>query len=453
MAALRRYLLISNRVERQSRDDSQLEIASWNELLKIANPADYDTWVLNFSALKEQQPPKLFNDAEIRVLFHQSNFAPILLGGGRIFLIGDFTTAVRTPPNTGGGGGPGRVSAAGAARPTSSVYVPFAELLGIERDSRPIEFRRVSRSNEYNNEAVYGYLDQVVRWDYSLRIKGKDQPVGKINKFGQTNFGTCVAASFAVGPGWIIVLPSLGVTSEADENYVIEKFLNFRSRSAPPSWSTALVVPQQTEIAARRDEALTRAREFIEIAKNEKGLLVQAERWKRLLFDGGNGLEEIVREAFTVLGAAVSKPAKDRADCRLVVPPYGSCVVEVKGTRGDQFGRRELRQLNEWIDDAVSAELASVKGAFIGNSAREKHPDERGAMFDANNLDYAKLKQMTILRSPDLYCLVLLQIIGVLNAKEFWNEFFECAGEFDATKYWTVLPSEFAIRLVSAVGA
>ncbi len=289
-------------------------------------------------------------------------------------------------------------------------------------------------------------MDQVVRWDYSLRIKAKDEPLGKVRKFGETNFGTCVAASFAIGPGWIIVLPSLGATSEADENYVIENFLKLRSGLAAPAWSTELVVPQQAQIEARRNEALARAREFIAIAKNEKECLIQAQRWKRLLFDGGIGLEEIVREAFTVLGAAVSKPTKERADCRLVVPPHGSCVVEVKGTRGDQFARRALRQLNEWIDEAVSAELVQVKGAFIGNSARDKHPDERAAMFDINNLDYAKLKQMVILRSADLYCLVLLQLIGALDAKQFWKEFFRCVGDFDAANYWAVLPSEFAIR-------
>jgi hypothetical protein len=423
-----------------------MEVASWNGLLNIGNPADYDTWVLNFSALKEQQRTKLFSTAELRVLFHHSNFAPILLGGGRIFLIGDFTTAVQTPANAGSGAGPRDASAAATAATTSSVYLPFAELLGIERDCRPIDFRRVSRANEYNHEDVYAYLDQVVRWDYSLRIKAKDEPLGKVQKFGETNFGTCVAASFAVGPGWIIVLPSLGATSEADENYVIENFLKFRSSSAPPSWSTDLLVPQQTQIETHRDEALARAREFIAIAKSEKENLVQAERWKRLLFDGGIALEEIVREAFTVLGAAVSNPTKERADCRLVVPPHGPCVVEVKGTRGDQFGRRDLRQLNEWIDEAVSAELVEVKGAFIGNSSRDKHPEERGAMFEGNNLDYAKLKQIVSLRSTDLYCLVLLQLIGALDVKQFWKEFFQCAGEFDAANYWAVLPPEFAVR-------
>jgi hypothetical protein len=103
-----------------------------------------------------------------------------------------------------------------------------------------------------------------------LRIKAKDEPIGKIYKLGETNFGTCVAALFAIGPGWINVLPSLGTTSEADENYVLQHFLRFRSDSPSPAWSKQFVVPEEAEIEARRDQALSRARELIEEAKRQK---------------------------------------------------------------------------------------------------------------------------------------------------------------------------------------
>jgi hypothetical protein len=164
------------------------------------------------------------------------------------------------------------------------------------------------------------------------------------------------------------------------------------------------------------------------------------------LFDGGFGLEEIVGEAFTTLGATLTKPTKKRADCRITVPLHGTCVVEVKGTRSDQFARRDLRQLSEWIDEAMSDELATVKGVFVGNAAREKHPSARGAMFDTNNLNYAKLKQMVVISSLDLYCLVVLELIGKLDKKQFWQEFIECAGEFDGAKYRGALPAEFTLN-------
>jgi len=445
VSAFRRYLLISNREERQTGENAQLDVASWDALANIANPADYDTWVLNVSMLKEQQPPRLFTDAELRVLFHQSNFGPVLLGGGRIYIIGDLTSAFFTPPSTGSGAGSSAIRT--TPQPvTRNPYIPFAELLGISRDSRPIDYRRISRSHEYHYERFYAFLDQVVRWDYSLRIKAKDQPIGEIHKLGETNFGTCAAASFAIGPGWINVLPSLGTTSEADENYILQHFLQFRTDSPPPAWSQEIVVPEQAEIEARRDEALARARDLIEEAKRQKENLVRAERWKRLLFDGDFGLEEIVGEAFTTLGATLTKPTKERADFRITVPLHGTCVVEVKGTRSDQFSRRDLRQLSEWIDEAMSDELATVKGVFVGNAAREKHPSTRGAMFDTNNLNYAKLKQMVVITSVDLYCLAVLELTGKLDKKQFWKEFTECSGEFEATKYRDALPAEFALN-------
>src|SRR5690242_15443402 len=125
MPAFRRYLLISNREERLRGDNAQLDVASWNALTNIANPADYDTWILNVSALKEQQPPKLFTDGELGVLFHQSNFGPVLLGGGRIYIIGDLTSAFFTPPSSGGGAGPTSATRTTTQPITRSPYVPF----------------------------------------------------------------------------------------------------------------------------------------------------------------------------------------------------------------------------------------------------------------------------------------------------------------------------------------
>ena len=67
-------------------------------------------------------------------------------------------------------------------------------------------------------------------------------------------------------------------------------------------------------------------------------------------------------------------------------------------------------------------------------------------MFDTNNLNYAKLKQMVVITSVDLYCLVVLELTGKLDEKQFWKEFIECSGEFEATKYRDALPAEFAFN-------
>ena len=173
--------------------------------------------------------------------------------------------------------------------------------------------------------------------------------------------------------------------------------------------------------------------------------LANLQRWKRLLYDDGVGLEEIAKESFELLGAQVANKTPEKDDYRLSVPGRGPCVLEVKGSRKDQFLRRDLRQLSEWIDQVTSDELVTVKGAFLGNGSREKEPSSRGSMFESNNIDYAKLKQMVLMRSVDLYCLVLLALLKMLNADEFWDRFFACSGEFDASEYWDALPPEFRL--------
>src|SRR5206468_10175324 len=128
---------------------------------------------------------------------------------------------------------------------------------------------------------------------------------------------------------------------------------------------------------------------------------------------------------------------------RMIVAEHGSFVLEVKGTRGDQFSRKDLRQLTEWMDDAVSSDLAEVKGAFVGNAARDKVPTDRGEMFDDNNLQYAKLKRMVLLRSVDFYWIVLLELLGRLDSQMFWSDFFMTVGYFNAVEYVDDVPAEF----------
>jgi len=80
----RRYLLVSDREERIAGDEVQLDVVSWDNLSSVANPADYDGWILNASVLKARPKAKVFSTDELNVLFHKTAFGPVLLGGGRI---------------------------------------------------------------------------------------------------------------------------------------------------------------------------------------------------------------------------------------------------------------------------------------------------------------------------------------------------------------------------------
>jgi hypothetical protein len=93
-----------------------------------------------------------------------------------------------------------------------------------------LDYRRVSRPDEYNNKDIYEYLDKVTMWQYSLVVSSDHKAVDKVYKFGTTNFGTCAAAAFKILDGWIVILPSLGGTPEDDEKGVLKRFLHLARR-------------------------------------------------------------------------------------------------------------------------------------------------------------------------------------------------------------------------------
>ena len=63
----RRYLLVSDREEHIAGDEVQLDVVSWDNLPSVANPADYDAWILNTSVLTARPNPKLFSIDEVKI--------------------------------------------------------------------------------------------------------------------------------------------------------------------------------------------------------------------------------------------------------------------------------------------------------------------------------------------------------------------------------------------------
>jgi hypothetical protein len=318
-----------------------------------------------------------------------------------------------------------------------------------------VDYRRVTRNyaNDYPN--AYLYMDRAKEWKYSISdpsIKGSFFTLGLsrgvgtgVALMGETNFGTCLAVHFFGSHGGLTLLPPLGVRSDEEINAVLDDFLNIELEVPPPQWAREVFLPGQSEIqeriASNNTTRLTIERAIV-TAENE---LAALQRWKRLLYDDGFGLEAIVREAFELLGASIAKTSQEKDDYRVRVAAYPEGVMEVKGTKKPEFSRKDLRQLSDWMDQATEDEKIVPKGMFVGNAGREGEPKSRGRLFDANNEALAKREKIVVLRSVDLYGFVILRICGQLEVNAFWKEIFECDGSFDATKYWELVPEEFRL--------
>src|SRR6266404_2947275 len=127
MAKFYRYLLVSDRNDCRKQEDAQLDLVSWDDLNTIANPADYDGWILNVDVLNRRVPPKVFSVDELNTLFYKKVVAHVLLAPGTIYVIGDLTTSFFTPPSTGGGGRSIKAADLAKILATPQSFQPLAE--------------------------------------------------------------------------------------------------------------------------------------------------------------------------------------------------------------------------------------------------------------------------------------------------------------------------------------
>jgi hypothetical protein len=211
-----------------------------------------------------------------------------------------------------------------------------------------------------------------------------------------------------------------------------------------PKWVKGLALPEQKTL---NDEVLSKHEELIRVQKELAAAEVRLEtykRWYRLLYDDGQSLEEIIKEGLELLGAFVVKTSREKDDYRLKVRGFVDGVVEIKGTHNMKFSIGALRQLAGWMDEANASDHIAVKGVFIGNSARNDELSSRGKLFETNCEDYANIKDIVIVRSMDIFCLVILKQLDLLKVGVFWEELFACKGILDAGKYWKLLPGEFS---------
>jgi hypothetical protein len=243
--------------------------------------------------------------------------------------------------------------------------------------------------------------------------------------------------------GSLTILPPSGRGTEAKDNFILREVLGIATALPEPAWVAKLRVPGHAEIETRiaeKQEAVRRLQQEFAAAETS---LKDCKRWFRLLYDDGDSLEAIVKESFEVLGAQAEKKSKEKEDYRVRVPGYPLAVMEVKGTHNPKFKIPALRELAHWMDEVNASERISVKGILVGNGGRNDEPQNRGKLFEPNCEGYAQTKDIVILRSMDLFCLVVLKQLDRLDAKGLWKGIFDCRGSFDAAPYLRLLPREF----------
>lgn len=463
-------------------EGAKVECFPWERLGEAKNLADYDVLIVDLLSLDD---PGEIDTREFKRLFDAKTAGQILgQGEGVIYVLGDprFELSHETPD--------------------ARVTEPFLSWTGME-------FRWDDRGGEALEIGPDGHVGSfaslaagVDRYDYGMSdcepvrddeawlwgVWNLDAFNGaglraecEVSDILTTRYGPSVAfvAKHAIVPaqdavqrhhggkhltsmrapqiasGPMVFLPG-GRLSERETIELILRDVHGVEAFAPePGWVESFVAPGQGEI----DEAIASVdAEIGALSERREGLLREREAARRplgLLYQTGDALEEAVWSAMESLGGEVERPEKGaNAADGLVTVRLGDealeFVLEIKGEKNEHLGIKGLRQLADWVSDAIDRGDAPPKALMVGNGSRTRHPRLRAWPFNHNFVTNARRRGHAAVRSEDIYVALLLDRRSELDREPFWRELHATRGPFDARDYRAKLTAEEAEQLDAA---
>lgn len=188
---------------------------------------------------------------------------------------------------------------------------------------------------------------------------------------------------------------------------------------SPPQWETKIDLPGlqgvKNEIVKKETEKEILTKD-IEKLKNRKDHLT---KFRRLLWADGTPLENVVKDAFVTLGFPEIRKirAKNQEDWVIdlkSLSEYKYGVFEVKGSE-KRTSLSDMNQCDKWVKDYLLEKGLQVKGIFVSNQHRYgniKNNLKQREHFEANELKFAKQREICILPSHEIFYAVVEKMKG-----------------------------------------
>jgi hypothetical protein len=164
--------------------------------------------------------------------------------------------------------------------------------------------------------------------------------------------------------------------------------------------------------------------------KQARQQLTEVKRFHKMLYETGeDALEPVVREALRQLGAQVTDPPprSGKEDGRLVSPAGDNGMLEIKGPQGP-LKLRDVRQLDQWVRDAIAEEEWESKGLLIVNAYHKTPLADRGNPFPDNCIKAAKRFEICLMTTSQLFRALVVDQRGELDRDQFWATIFDTNG-------------------------
>ena len=234
--------------------------------------------------------------------------------------------------------------------------------------------------------------------------------------------GAAIAVELSIAGGRIVLLPAPARPLDSQGRYqvsealqeAIRQVLRLSSASVAPRWLSEYGVPGIDERLAERDEAQHRLTEAQEALETSSAALDELERYRRLLWEEGRfGLEEAVRQAFTLLGFRATPDSLDAPGQIELEGPALTRRVALLETDGSEeaVGLDAHYRLRRRLEEAI-AQGAAQRGMLIINGYRRTPPAERAPQYTNELRLAAEQTRYCLATTEQLFHAVRAALIG-----------------------------------------
>lgn len=262
----------------------------------------------------------------------------------------------------------------------------------------------------------------------------------KVRSLAQTRFQKPIAFELgfqAIGSkgsalaksGRVIWLPPPTEISDYEAvDLILREQYGLRFEQAPPDWVEDYTLPLQMPIEAEIVQYEDEIRQLEDKLTAAQGRLQEVTRFRKLLYEQGEGLERAVRDALRELGAQVQDPqSRAGEDGRLIDPSNRVGVLEIKGRVGS-LHLNDVRQIDRWVRDAIAAENRPIKGILIANMYCGEPPSQRETLFPDDRVRTAERYEVCLMTTTQLFRALCKHQLGELDVTAFWDTIFSTSG-------------------------
>lgn len=228
--------------------------------------------------------------------------------------------------------------------------------------------------------------------------------------------------------GQVIWLPKADKLSNIEAvDLVLREHYGILVGDPVPEWALSYALPREEEAGAELSRLEAQLQELQLAADRARDAVTAEARFRRLLYERGEVLEVIVRDALRQLKVEVEIRPSDKEDARIRDHENRVGIVEIKSHSG-AVRIRDIRQVHHWVADAITDEELEPKGILIVNAFVDLPVTERGSPTTENSTRLATRFDVAILTTSQIYYALREEQMGIFDSHHFWDEVMTTSG-------------------------